>query len=108
MRIASFSSARTAAYFFASFTRFFSRPAQAFRIRHYPAFWGGNVLQFFAFQANLAANQWLITDITPSRTLLSMVGFVQGGMIAVTSPFSGVVVDRLPKRNLLISGEAPV
>ncbi len=36
------------------------------------------LIQFFAFAMQMIGLQWLITDLTPSRTALGMVGFVQG------------------------------
>lgn len=78
------------------------RPASTMRIRYFPAFWAGNLLQFFCYNMNIIANQWLVTSLTSSRAALGLVGFIQGGMIALTSPFAGVTADRLPKRNVLI------
>jgi predicted MFS family arabinose efflux permease len=48
--------------------------------------------------------QWLVTSLTPLRTAVGLVGFIQGGTIALVSPAAGVIVDRRPKRNLIMIG----
>jgi len=63
-------------------------------------------LQFFSFNMQVLAGQWLALTLTNSRTLLGTIGFVQGGVIVVTSPIAGVMVDRFSKRNLLIAGRS--
>ena len=54
------------------------RPMETFRLPFYGRYWVTNLLQFFSFNMQLLAKQWLITDLTPSRTLLGLVGFIQG------------------------------
>lgn len=63
-----------------------------------------NFLQILAFQTATIALQWLITGLTPSRTVIGMVGFVQFGAAALLSPLGGVVADRMRKRSILIGG----
>lgn len=47
--------------------------------------------------------QWLVTEITTSRTLLGLVGFAQGTVVAAASPIAGVAADRFAKRHLLVA-----
>ena len=79
-------------------------PIATFRVPYFFQYWLSNLLQFFSFNMQVIAGQWLMTDLTPSRTLLGMVGFSQGIMVVLTSPFAGVAVDRMSKRNLMIVG----
>ena len=82
------------------------RPMETFRIPFYGRYWVTNLLQFFSFNMQLLAKQWLITDLTPSRTLLGLVGFIQGSMGVVSSPIAGVIVDRVSKRDLMRVGRS--
>ena len=82
------------------------RPMETFRLPFYGRYWVTNLLQFFSFNMQLLAKQWLITDLTPSRTLLGLVGFIQGGMGVVSSPIAGVIVDRVSKRDLMRVGRS--
>lgn len=74
------------------------------RVPHFLPLWISNLLQFAATYAQLVALQWLVTSLTDSRTLLGLVGFVQGVVIFATSPLAGVAVDRLAKRRVLAVG----
>jgi MFS family permease len=47
--------------------------------------------------------QWLVVSLTESRTVVGLVGFVQGATVVLTSPLAGVAVDRLSKRHLLMA-----
>ena len=80
------------------------RALDTLRIPSFLPFWLSNVLQFLCFQVQSMTMQWLITSLTDSRTALGAIGFVQGGTMAIASPIAGVVVDRFPKRRLLIFG----
>ncbi len=44
------------------FRRSLRRPLDTLQTPYYKAFWGGNLLQFFCFNMNLIANQWLVTS----------------------------------------------
>ena len=48
--------------------------------------------------------QWLVTSLTELRTAVGLLAFIQGGTIAFFSPIAGVVVDRRPKRSLILWG----
>jgi MFS family permease len=75
-----------------------------FRLPHYARLWTSNLLQFICFQVLFLAMQWLVTSLSPLRSAVGLMGFVQGGTIALVSPMAGVVVDRAAKRNLIIVG----
>jgi MFS family permease len=77
---------------------------ETFRLPFYARLWTSNLLQFICFQVLFLAMQWLVTSLSPLRSAVGLVGFVQGGTIALFSPMAGVVVDRAPKRNLIAAG----
>ena len=72
-----------------------------FRLPSYAPLWVSNLIQFICFQVLALAMQWLVTSLTPVRSALGLVGFVQGGTIALASPPAGALVDRHPRRQLL-------
>ncbi|MFP8877069.1 MAG: MFS transporter [Myxococcota bacterium] len=82
----------------------FEETVRTFRLPFYARVWTSNLIQFICFQVLFLAMQWLVTSLTPLRSAVGLVGFVQGGTIALASPAAGVVVDRHPKRNLIAVG----
>ncbi|MCA9505433.1 MAG: MFS transporter [Spirochaetaceae bacterium] len=78
--------------------------AETFRLPHYGRLWTSNVVQFVCFQVLFLAMQWLVTSMTPLRSAVGLIGFVQGGTIALASPMAGVLVDRRAKRDLITIG----
>jgi hypothetical protein len=77
---------------------------RTFRLPYYGRLWTSNLIQFVCFQVLFLAMQWLVTSLTPLRSAVGLVGFIQGGTIALVSPAAGVVVDRKPKRGLIVIG----
>ncbi|MBW2268490.1 MAG: MFS transporter [Deltaproteobacteria bacterium] len=77
---------------------------ETFRLPLYARLWTSNLIQFTCFQVLGLAMQWLVTSLTPSRSALGFVGFVQGGTSALVSPVAGVIVDRYAKRSLIVLG----
>lgn len=77
---------------------------ETLRLPHFRTFFASSVLQILFTQLLSMAMQWLITGLTPSRSVLGALGFVQGGTIAVSSPAAGVLADRSSKWRLLWSG----
>lgn len=77
---------------------------ETFRLPFYARLWTSNLLQFICFQVLFLAMQWLVTSLSPLRSAVGLMGFVQGGTIALFSPMAGVIVDRAPKRNLIAAG----
>jgi MFS family permease len=79
-------------------------PLAAFRVPHFLPLWISNLVQFMAGQVQGFALQWLVTELTPSRTLLGLVGFAQGSTMTLASPLAGVAADRFAKRHILVVG----
>jgi len=77
---------------------------QTFRLPFYGRLWTSNLVQFICFNILFLAMQWLVTSLTELRTAVGLLAFIQGGTIALLSPMAGVIVDRQPKRNLIILG----
>jgi len=75
-----------------------------FRLPYYARLWSSNLLQFICFQVLFLAMQWLVTSLSELRSAVGLMGFMQGGTIALASPMAGVVVDRAAKRNLIVAG----
>ena len=79
-----------------------SEAIETFRLPHYGALWGSNVVQFICFHVLFMAMQWLVTELTELVSAVTLLSALQGASIAVMSPFAGVIVDRYPKRNLIV------
>ncbi|MCR9094306.1 MAG: MFS transporter [bacterium] len=77
---------------------------ETFRLPHYGALWGSNLIQFVCFHVLFMAMQWLVTSLTDLRAGVTFLSMIQGASIAIASPFAGVVVDRYAKRNLIVLG----
>lgn len=82
----------------------FAETLRTFRLPYYARLWSSNLIQFVCFQVLFLAMQWLVTSLTPLRSAVGLVGFIQGGTIALASPAAGVVVDRQAKRHLIAIG----
>ncbi|MEM7410462.1 MAG: MFS transporter [Myxococcota bacterium] len=76
-------------------------PFAPFRLPHFGFVWSSNLLHFFAIQVHLLSLQWLVTDLTDSRTILGLAIAVQGVVVAIGSPLGGVAADLFAKRNLV-------
>jgi MFS family permease len=79
-------------------------PFGVLRQREFRWLLASNLAQYVCFQVSMLAMQWLVTELTPSRALLGAIGFVQGGAVALASPWSGVIADRSERRRLLLFG----
>ena len=82
----------------------FDEAVKTFRLPFYARLWSSNLIQFVCFQILFLAMQWLVVSLTPLRTAVGLVGFVQVGAAAAFSPLAGVIVDREAKRNLIAIG----
>ncbi len=74
------------------------------RDRNFRLYWSTNALFFLGSQMQVATRQWLVLELTSSRSILGLTGFLQGIMVLCLSPAGGVMADRLSKRNILIVG----
>jgi len=80
----------------------FGRARSTLALPYVAPFFASNFIQFLCGQIAMLASQWLITDLTESRFLITLVAFAQGGAVVLFSPVAGLIADRTAKRRLLI------
>lgn len=70
--------------------------------RNYRYFWFGQCLSLLGTWTQRTAQQWLVYDMTRSPLLLGLLGVFQFGPVLLFSLFAGVLVDRFPKKKILL------
>jgi MFS family permease len=71
-------------------------------VRNFRIFWLGVNTLFFAGQLQMPAQAWLAYELTHSALELTLVAAMQSVPMVVLSPFSGVIVDRVQKRTVIL------
>jgi len=74
------------------------------RNRNFRLYAIGSLVATMALQMQMVAQGWLVFDLTGQATAIGYVSAALGGAILFCSLAGGVAADRLPKRNLLITG----
>lgn len=74
----------------------------ALRHRNYRLFWFGQCISLIGTWMQNIGQSWLVLQLTQSALKLSIVGMVQFLPMMVFALFAGTLVDRFPKRNMLI------
>jgi len=82
------------------------RTFAALRLRAYRWYWLGTLASFFGMQMQWPAQGWLAYELTHSPFKLGLVGAAWGFPLFIVSLFSGVIADRVQKRNLIIVSQA--
>jgi MFS family permease len=86
-------------------------PARAFRLprtfaalrhRNYRLYFTGQLVSVAGTWMQIVAQGWLVYELSRSELMLGVVGFASAIPALVVSPWGGVVVDRVPKRTLLV------
>jgi MFS family permease len=77
--------------------------AQAFSSRDFRVYFAGNVVAQIGNWMQTVSQSWLVLQLTNSPFLLGLTSTLQFGPILVLSAFTGVLADRLVKRNILIT-----
>ena len=72
------------------------------RHKNFRYFWSGQCISLLGTWTQRTAEAWLVYNITKSPFLLGLLGVFQFGPMLLFSLFAGVLVDRFPKRKLLI------
>ncbi len=72
------------------------------RYRNFRLFWIGQAISLIGTWMQSIGQAWLILKITDSPFLLGLIGAAQYMPILVLSVFAGSIVDRFPKRYLII------
>jgi len=74
----------------------------ALKHRNFRYFMGGQCISLIGTLIQGTAQQWLVYTITKSAFLLGLIGVFQFGPVLLLSLFAGVIIDRFPKRDLLL------
>jgi MFS family permease len=81
------------------------QPASTFaalKHRNYQLYFGGQLVSNAGTWMQVVAQGWLVWELSHSDLMLGIVGFASAIPSLVVTPWGGVVVDRMPKRRLLI------
>lgn len=74
----------------------------ALTITSYRKYWLGLMVLFFAGQLQATAQSWLAYQLTQSPLKLTLVLAMQSVPMFLLSMYSGVIVDRIQKRNVIV------
>lgn len=83
-------------------SRFIDRNFHALTHKNFRYFWLGQCASLIGTWMQNIGQSWLVLSITNSPLLLGVLGVVQFIPLTVFSLFAGVVVDRFPKKKILI------
>jgi MFS family permease len=72
----------------------------------YRSYWIGTFVSFLGSWMQTVAQGWVVYEITNSKLLLGLLGFVGSLPTTLFSLFGGVVADRIEKRRLVITTQA--
>ena len=75
---------------------------KALRHRNFQLYLGGQLVSLAGTWMQIVAQGWLVYQLSGSELALGIVGFAAAIPVLLISPWAGVVVDRVPKRKLLI------
>ena len=84
----------------------FRAAGDSFRDHSFTRYFISNALFFLGQGLVLLGAQWLVLDLTDSRTLLGAMGAIHAVIVIALSPAAGVIADRTARRDLLIAGRA--
>ena len=79
-----------------------ANPFAALRHRNFQLYFGGQLISNAGTWMQVIAQGWLVYQISHSELALGVVGFASAIPSLLATPWGGVVVDRVPKRTLLI------
>ncbi|MBN1189134.1 MAG: MFS transporter [Dehalococcoidales bacterium] len=78
------------------------RTFDALSIRDYRLFWLGSLTTFLANFILMTSQAWLAYELTHSALKLGLVSAAQGAPMVLIALFSGVIIDRVQKRTLIL------
>lgn len=76
---------------------------RALRHRNFQLYVFGQLVSLAGTWMQSVAQGWLVYQISHSEAMLGVVGFAAAIPALIISPWAGVVVDRVPKRKLLVA-----
>ncbi|HEX3032795.1 MAG TPA: MFS transporter [Bacillota bacterium] len=85
-----------------SFTKVFP----ALSSKNFRYFWYGQCISLMGTWMQRTAQQWLVYSLTKSPLLLGFLGVAQFGPMLLFSLAAGVIIDRYPKRRMLVFTQA--
>jgi MFS family permease len=74
--------------------------------RNYRLYFAGQLISVAGTWMQTIAQAWLVYQISHSELMLGVVGFAAAIPSLLVSPWGGVIVDRVPKRQLLVITQA--
>ena len=74
----------------------------ALKHRNFQLYFGGQLISNAGTWMQIIAQGWLVYEISHSDLTLGIVGFASAIPALLISPWGGVVVDRVPKRGLIV------
>jgi len=78
------------------------RTFTSLRHRNFQLYFGGQLISAAGTWMQIIAQGWLVYQLSRSELILGIVGFAAAIPALLISPWGGVVVDRVPKRSLLV------
>ncbi|MCC6261246.1 MAG: MFS transporter [Anaerolineales bacterium] len=78
----------------------------ALQHRNFQLYFGGQLVSNAGTWMQVIAQGWLVYQISHSELALGIVGFASAIPTLLVSPWGGVIVDRVPKRTLLVWTQA--
>ena len=77
-------------------------PLAALAHPNYRLFYSGQCISLIGTWIQRASQAWLVLILTDSPFLLGLVGAMQFVPVLILSLLAGVVIDRLPKRRVIV------
>src|SRR5512138_2892537 len=74
----------------------------AMRHRNFQLYFGGQLVSNIGTWMQIIAQAWVVYQIGHSELILGLVAFASAIPVLAISPWGGVVVDRMPRRRLLM------
>ncbi len=74
--------------------------------RNFQLYFGGQLISVAGTWMQAVAQQWLVYQISKSELTLGLVAFASAVPALLFTPWGGVVVDRVPKRTLLVATQS--
>lgn len=86
--------------------RWLSSTFRALRHRNFRLFWVGQWVSVTGTWMQTMAQSWLVYRLTDSPLVLGLLTAARFGPSLVAAPLAGVMADRFPRRNLVLSAQA--
>ncbi len=74
----------------------------AMRHRNFKLYFGGQLISNIGTWMQIIAQSWVVYQIGHSELILGLVAFASAIPVLLISPWGGVIVDRMPRRRLLM------